>query len=248
MPATLAKPQTQPWFTHLLLLSTFLHGPSAPASEPIPSSAASPSGSRAGACFSWDQRVDLPLRPRPGKTPLGDSTGGTAIASPLTADGTASGALEAVSDGLWGAAWGSVSAPLQALYSLLLDPKTIKDPEKVRFQFQALKKPPYLDFHVVDLSVSAILFRVEWQEEWAYALTAGTPQAPQGVTISYQKASGTRYLRHLCGSIVLTALTPELTDVYLYEEISAFGKRSSEDTVQGHLGTLQTLRKLAPKR
>jgi hypothetical protein len=48
---------------------------------------------------------------------------------------------------------------------------------------------------------------------------------------------------HLCGSILLTAINSNTTDVYLYEEIDALGKRSPKDTVEGHLGTLATLRK-----
>jgi hypothetical protein len=175
----------------------------------------------------------------PVKTPLKAYKGTKA----KNKDVTDSGKFTYSGGGIWGSALGKVDLPIQNIYQLLLDHYTIKDPGKVRLKVYPQERPGFQDFHVVMVTVPTPIFNVNWEEEWAYTIPEGTSTSPKKVVVSYQKTTGTRYVPHLCGSIVLNSLGPQSTEVYLYEEINALGKRSPGDTVKGHIGTLETLRR-----
>jgi len=178
-------------------------------------------------CFNFSQDVNDPLHPP--------------ITIKAKADATASG--DAGERGYWGAARGVVDKPIQKIYAKLLDHYTIKDPAHSKLHVYEQPNPKFQDFHLVMVTVETPMMDVSWEEQWAYKVLNGTKQDPKKVLISYQKTDGTKFVPHLCGSIVLEQLSATKTDVYLYEEINALGKRSSKDTVKGHLGTLATLRK-----
>jgi hypothetical protein len=182
-------------------------------------------------CFDFKTLVKEPLR--------------EPIATLSPKDSTAAGKIEG--KGVWGAARGRVNASIQDVYQRLLDHYTIKDPTRVKLRVYKRTRPNYMDFHMVMVELKpAPMITLDWEEDWGYFLADGTPEAPKKIVISYQKTDGTDYIPHLCGSIVLKAVTPGATDVSLYEEIEALGKRSGNDTAKGHLGTLATLR--APAR
>jgi len=142
----------------------------------------------------------------------------------------------------WAAARGIVARPIVTVYKLLLDHYTWKPPGKNKLETVEIQKPGFKDFHLVKIVLKPFpLIAITWEEEWAYALVDGTDTDPKKFLISYQKASGTSHLQHLCGSVILTALTPESTDVFLYEQCKA-SRRNAEDIANGHLGTLKTLR------
>ncbi|MEO5970320.1 MAG: hypothetical protein ABIQ95_10375 [Bdellovibrionia bacterium] len=180
-------------------------------------------------CFDFNVPVKAPLK----TYNFGKST---------NKDTTESGKLPDSKGGIWGSALGKVELPIQSIYQLLLDHYTIKNPEKVKLKVYPQERNGYQDFHVLMVTASAVVFKVNWEEEWAYKIIDGTSANPKKVVISYQKTTGTDYIPHLCGSIVLNSLGPKLTEVYLYEEVNALGKRSPQDTVKGHIGTLNTLR------
>lgn len=159
-------------------------------------------------------------------------------------DAAASGKLQ--SKGVWGAARGAVERPIEELLSQLLDPFSIKDPEKAQVEVSKASRPGYFAFQHTKVTVKPFLFlTVEWEEDWGFVVAEGNEKNPKRIVISFQKTAGTSHIEKLCGSIVLRKLKPSLTDVFLYEEIIS-SHRSEEDTVRGHLITLQTLRKKKP--
>jgi hypothetical protein len=187
-------------------------------------SAASPT------CFNFNQVVTNPLRAKP-------------YFKSLSKDLTESGKMPTSDGGIWGLAVGKADFSVQSLYQKLLDHYSIKNPDKVKLKIYPQERQGYQDFHLVMVTVNTPIIKVNWEEEWAYAITEGTSTQPKKVVISYQKTNGSHFVPHLCGSIVLSSLGPNTTEVYLYEEVNALGKRSPEETVKGHLGTLDTLRR-----
>jgi hypothetical protein len=189
---------------------------------------ASPSPARAAdtACFDFDKKVTAPLRaPLPAKQGKDTSESG-----------------KTPGKGIWGAMRGEVNRPIQALYHQLLDHYTIKDPARIKLKVYDQERAGYSDFHVVMITLNLPMTTLNWEENWGYATTEGTDADPKRIVISYQKTTGSSFLPHLCGSIVLSATSKDSTDVYLYEEIDALGKRSPDETVKGHRGTFRTLR------
>jgi hypothetical protein len=182
-------------------------------------------------CFNFDQSIKDPLKLPP-----------TALAKKDISD---AGVMKQRGSGFWGLARGQVNYSIQHLYQRLLDHSTIKDAKKAKLKTYEQERTGYKDFHLLMVTFPTPVMDVKWEEEWAYKLAEGTDENPKKYVISYQKTNGTKYIPHLCGSIVLTSTGPQTTDVYLYEEINALGKRSPKDTIQGHLGTLNTLRKPA---
>jgi hypothetical protein len=115
-----------------------------------------------------------------------------------------------------------VRKPLKELYAWLLDHTNWKDMAKTRLNTVESKKPGYMAFHTVDVDVNVWAFiRIQWVEEWAYALVEGTLKDPKEIQVSYQKKSGTAHLPKLCGSVTLKAIDANRTDVYFYEEAVA---------------------------
>lgn len=157
-------------------------------------------------------------------------------------DALASGANKE-KDFYWGGVRGMVDKPLAQIYTQLLDHFTIKDRSRVKLRIYDQPREGFDKYHLVMVSLETMLATVDWEEQWGYTITEGTPAAPKALLISYQKSDGSKYIPHMCGSIVLKEASANSTDVFLYEEINALGKRSPEDTVKGHIGTLAALRK-----
>lgn len=141
---------------------------------------------------------------------------------------------------------GIVEKPIGEVLRLLLDHNTTKSPKVDEMEVTDLLKPAdpsYLARHQVKFLIKPFpLVKIRWTEDWAYVVTAGTPQDPKEILINYQKIDGTSHIEHLCGSAVLRKLSPTSTDLYQYEEAKAT-RRSPEETLSGLEGTLRTLRK-----
>lgn len=180
-------------------------------------------------CFDFNQVI---------KTPLSK-----VFTTPSEKDLTESGKLKGTQRTIWSAAQGLVNQPIQKLYQALLNHYTIKDPKRVALKVYPQERPGYQDFHLIMIKALIPIFDIRWEEEWAYLISRGTSVSPEEIVISYQKTNGTSYIPHLCGSIVLNKDAASRTRVFLYEEIDALGKRTPQDSVKGHLGTLTTLRK-----
>ncbi len=181
-------------------------------------------------CFDFSKKIVSPL-----KAPI-----------PLkeTEDHTDHGTFETEID--WGAARGIVKKPIQVIYKKLLDHSTMKDMTKTTLDTKSLKNDLFDDFHRVDVSVRVFgPITISWTEEWGYARTGGSKQAPTQYLISYHKIEGTNYIEHLCGSFLLKTHGPSSTDVFLYEQLKA-SRRNAQDTVRMHLGILRTLREDDP--
>lgn len=134
-----------------------------------------------------------------------------------------------------------VRRPITELYAWLLDHTNWKDMSKTRLKTVESKKPGYMAFHTVDVDVNVWAFiRIQWVEEWAYALVEGTPKDPKEIQVSYQKKSGTAHLPKLCGSVTLKAMGPQQTDVYFYEEAVA-ERYHWEQMLEMHTNNLKRL-------
>ena len=144
----------------------------------------------------------------------------------------------------WSRVIGVVEKPLDRVLNLLLDHNTTKSPKVDEMAVEVAQNPDYIAQHFVDFTIKPFLFiTVKWREQWGYELLTGTLTQPQEVLISYEKVSGTTHIEHLCGSVVLRKLDSNRTEVLQYERAKATS-RSPEDTRDGLIGTLDTLRKI----
>lgn len=145
----------------------------------------------------------------------------------------------------WGAGRGAVKKSIKTLYQTLLDHYFWKPKKKHELQTTVEPKEGYLQYHKIldKVSISLVFFStsVSWTEEWGYALADGTEDKPNQIVISYQKVSGTDYLKHLCGTVMLTAMDADTTDVYSYQQIKA-SHQSHEDVMNLNKSLLKELR------
>ena len=81
---------------------------------------------------------------------------------------------------------------------------------------------------------------VRWKEDWFVLVMAGTRDRPERILVGYQKAEGTPYIQHLCGTYVLKRELDGGARVSVYEEVLAT-RRSLEDTRRGIHATLDRL-------
>jgi hypothetical protein len=180
-------------------------------------------------CFDFSKPVLKPLR-----EPI-EFSGGE--------DKTTSG--DDPSGGGWASARGHIPVPVTRVLELLRDQSTLKNTKDCDLSYEHRKKPGYLDFEDVDITIHPFpLISVRWQEQWAYEILEGNPAKPGHVLISYQKVSGTDHIRKFCGNISLTPVDAFTTDIAIYEETDAT-RRTAEGIAKGHLGTLRTLRERA---
>jgi len=197
-----------------LLLSLLLSGPSWAAKDTP--------------CFDF---THLPLAPLRDPSSLPKLPGEDAKASGENADG-----------GDWAAMRGEVQAPLALIAEWLKDPVTIKDPAKVKIERKELPLSGFDAHYALLLSFKPIFFvTVEWKEEWAHQKFPGKKNQPERSLTSYAKVDGTSHIQKLCGSILLEAISPKATDVFLVEALDAT-HQGAEDLLKGHEGTLRTLR------
>lgn len=179
------------------------------------------------ACFDFSKKIEKPLADPIPLLESGDNS----------AKGKRDGGV------VWAKARGRISLPISVLYGKLLDHNTTKSSRVDEMEVEKLNRPEFLALHKVKFLIKPFLFvKVRWTEEWGYSLLNGSPAAPEEIVIAYEKIDGTSYIEHLCGNIVLRKLPNGSTDVYMYEEAKAT-QRSADDTRNGLVGTLQTLRR-----
>lgn len=181
-------------------------------------------------CFDFRTAVVDPLRPPIPMVPGRDNS----------AFGTYANGIH------WASTRARMAMPIAELYARLLDHRNHKDMTKTVLSTSELERPGYLRFQRVDVVVTLrALFlrkRLAWAEEWGFALTEGTREAPRRIVASYQKVEGTRYLKHQCGSYVLRALDESTSDLSMYDEVIA-ERRNAEDTRNMEAGILEGIRR-----
>ena len=168
-------------------------------------------------------------------------------------DNTSSGRIELAQSGedgeIWGAVRGSVSAPLEEVLDLLYDHETTRGARiaEMKVRDYQTQDPSQAIHHQVHYVVKPFLFvAVEWDVDYSYTMLEGTRDDPKLVLITYEKTQGTSHISHLAGNILLSRISPNVTDAFMYEEVKATG-RTEEDTIRGLEGTLQTIREKIKK-
>ncbi len=141
----------------------------------------------------------------------------------------------------YGAFRAIINKPIGAVYEWLLDHSQWKDMSRTKLAVKQRKLPGYAAFHEVEVDVNVWAFiRLQWVEQWGYAVLKGTPAAPVEILASYQKASGTDHLKRLCGSVVLKKLDANRTEIFFYEEALA-PHYDSEKILQMHKDHFETI-------
>lgn len=152
----------------------------------------------------------------------------------------------------WAAVRGEVASPIGEILKLLLDPQTtlshsVSEMNVHDFPLAGFHDDHYLAHKKIHQVVKPFLFiKVEWDTDWSFARLEGSADKPKKILVAYEKTAGTSHIEHLCGNILLQDLGKDQTDIFQYEEVKAT-RRSEKDTVQGLLGTLQTLREKIKK-
>lgn len=180
-----------------------------------------PAGGAAAQCFDLRAVVAAPLR----EPPAGRSADGA------TQDGR-----------VWASLVAELHRPITDVLRLLRDPARTPDPSVDELQVEALPPGPHLSYLRLRSVVRPFpLITVEWTEELAIDLLAGSAAAPEVVLISYQKTEGTSHIAHLCGSTLLTRLEPGRTRIYQYEEskITGRGRRDQATALANFLELLR---------
>lgn len=207
------QPTRSRWAIYFVALVFSIFRPSAAHSEEL--------------CFDLSKRVTSPLM--------------SPIALNEAIDTSASGERERHLK--WGAVRGVVPKPIPQVLKSLLDPRIIKGPDQKGVKVTTQDRPGYLSLQEIEMTIRPLPFvSISWKEQWEYVLLEGTSAVPKAVLVSYQKTEGTSHIDRFCGSILVKALDDKKTDLFFYEEIKA-ARRSKEDIVQGHYGTLEALRK-----
>ncbi len=176
--------------------------------------------SNSEACFDFTKKITSPLRAAP-----------ESFEKDLTDR-----------DHDWATTSGTVEKPIADLLKALLDPKTIRNDSNTHIQLVEKTSADFLKLQEEQIEVKPVFFlTLNWTELWAYSLLTGTSTAPTSLLISYEKTSGTSHIQHYCGNILLKQLSPKNTGVFLYEEMKA-DHRNSSDILNNLKGTLRTLR------
>ena len=183
-------------------------------------------------CFDFEKKIDSPV-PLLDQKPIPPSSEWEKGIS----------ALGKTNEIDWAYTSGTVKKPVSAIYQKLLDPKTIRGEKGPKVEMKELKSQNFMKLFEESINAKPTFFiSLDWIEKWAYRLKEGTEKDPKEIQIFYEKMSGTNFIDHFCGNILLKALSPDSTSVFLYEEIKA-SHRDSEDVLKGITGTLNTLRK-----
>ena len=130
----------------------------------------------------------------------------------------------------WAAHRGEVALPIEKVLRLLWQHEVVRDSSVVEATFQALDPGRYVLRQKIRQVAKRFIFTAEWVEDWAAAVTEGTPEAPQTVVVSSQKTEGTSHIQHLCSNIVLRRV-PKGTEMSLYQE-AKITRRSAETILE----------------
>lgn len=143
--------------------------------------------------------------------------------------------------GSWASERAVVRRPLGEIVAELKSHERTKSGRVAEMRISDIADPRYFLRQSVHFEVHPFPFvNIEWNEDWAFELTAGTAANPERVIVAYQKADGTSHISHLCGSYVLARKGDASTEISLYEEARAT-RRSRQDTENGIKATLENL-------
>ncbi len=180
------------------------------------------------ACFDLSRPLAAPRRP----------------SLPLPGDQRDASAAGADGELVWAQRRGLVRQPLAKIRAFLEDPRHFKSSRVDEMTLTPRPTGALLAHHDVHSLVRPFpLVTVEWTDEWATSLLAGTREEPRAVLIAYQKRAGTSYIARWCGTVVLTRIDDTTTDVAQFEEAIITGR--THDEMQRDLaGMVATLRAL----
>lgn len=114
-----------------------------------------------------------------------------------------------------------VHAPVATVWEALRNPDVDAD-RRVFSSWSAmpLDEPEY-DFSYVVHAVIVNVITVEYDVTWRHGAVVGTLEHPELVAITYQKTFGSTAVQDLRGSIVLRAVTPDVTEMEIIEYLRA---------------------------
>ena len=149
-------------------------------------------------------------------------------------------------DFAWVAA--TVDRPILPLLDDLLNPFTIRNGKDTEVKIQDDPSPHFFRRFTETVILKPTFFlTLEWKEIWATSLLKGKPTAPESFLVSYEKAEGTKHVKHLCGNILLDKVALNTTRVFLYQELDAT-RRDAKDILNDLNGTIKTVSMNPPTR
>lgn len=121
---------------------------------------------------------------------------------------------------------GYVDATLAETWAAMRDPDVCVDRRKVTSWTVTNDVEPGLAASYRIHNVVEALITVEFENTWRHEVTAGTPEAPAGVTATYQKTWGSSYISLLDGSVVArpTPQAENTTSLEIVQRIRATGQ------------------------
>lgn len=124
----------------------------------------------------------------------------------------------------WAEGGGCVNRPLREAWAILHDIPYligIESGKVDRYQLQIVTpEGPTLTHHYdVDYEVDEALVTVAWTMAWTHELVRGTFDDPRHVVVRYRRTDGSRFMPYWEGSIVLEAVSDDVTAVFIHDEI-----------------------------
>ncbi|MDR3606304.1 MAG: hypothetical protein P4M08_02865 [Oligoflexia bacterium] len=146
----------------------------------------------------------------------------------------------------WAAVQGDTDRVISDIIKELLGHQTTS-PARAELKIHEIPDPHFWARQEVEYRLHPFpLISVKWTEYWSFNLLKGDVTHPEKVLITYEKASGTHYIRHLCGQYELTSepkgLNGKKTRILIYEEASA-KSRTEQETLSGIAASLRQLQK-----
>jgi hypothetical protein len=196
---------------------------------------------RAANCFTFDEPIKKPAR-----DPI-EFEWKAPFPAPIPEDVSESGKLPHVPGGFFCATRAIIHLSINQIYEKISNPRFLKDNPVMEVQFTEEKKPGFIRFLKLNITVRPFPFvTARWNEIWAFNITKGSEKEPEEILLTYQKTDGVEQLRHLCGSIWMRKLSDQYTDVARYEEVSS-SYRNPQEVISGQLESFAALRKFIKK-
>lgn len=131
---------------------------------------------------------------------------------------------------------GYVRRPLLDVWEALRDPDVGADRRTFARWSATDDVEPEYDYSYVIHSVIENVITVEYDVTWRHGVIEGTLEAPTFVSARYQKTSGSTVIQTLEGGVLLTAVTPDVTEVEIIEHLRAF--ESSHENIEQFLADM----------
>jgi hypothetical protein len=123
----------------------------------------------------------------------------------------------------WAHARGFIKRPLLDVWAALCDPQVVYERRQTdRQEYMPQEDPAYDHLYIISYGIDGLI-TIEWDEEWRYGMVEGGTE-PSLALVRYQKIWGSEYLDLVEGSILVRAVTSDVSEIEIIKNMKAFSK------------------------